>query len=177
MTLSIELLPAPFGPMIARISCSRTSKLTCRSAPSRRRTTSEMFSSVRITSPICARRGRLAHSSCSCRSRRARERAAGPGRRRCAGRRSTMPRAAVLELHLRLDVLAMALAGVQRVDQHARTSRRRSRGAPCACASARRRPGRAPCAGSGSGGPASPRAGLRAASSALTCSTHSRISS
>ncbi len=26
MTLSIELLPAPFGPMMARTSCSRTSK-------------------------------------------------------------------------------------------------------------------------------------------------------
>ena len=58
-----------------------------------------------------------------------------------------------------------------------RTSRRRSRAAPCACASARRRRDRAPCAGSGSGGPASRRARARAASSALTCSTHSRISS
>ena len=69
------------------------------------------------------------------------------------------------------------LAGVERIDQHARISRRRSRGAPCACASARRRRGRAPCAGSGSGGPASRRARASRASSAFTCSTHSRISS
>ena len=32
MTLSIELLPAPFGPMIARTSCSSTLKLMLVSA-------------------------------------------------------------------------------------------------------------------------------------------------
>src|SRR5436190_20913855 len=54
MTLSIELLPAPFGPMMARISCSRTSKETSVSAftpPNE----SDTFSTARITSPTgCA---------------------------------------------------------------------------------------------------------------------------
>ena len=53
ITLSIELLPAPLGPMIARISCSRTSKLMSDSAftpPN----DSEMLSSFRTGSPIRA---------------------------------------------------------------------------------------------------------------------------
>src|SRR6185436_10446638 len=51
MTLSIELLPAPFGPMMARTSCSRTSKLMSVSAftPPKRRL---MFCTSRMTSPI-----------------------------------------------------------------------------------------------------------------------------
>src|ERR1700712_2243792 len=51
MTFSIELLPAPFGPMIARISCSRTSNEMSVSAftpPN----ASEIDSSARTTSPI-----------------------------------------------------------------------------------------------------------------------------
>src|SRR6185312_9684145 len=50
MTLSNELFPAPFGPMIARISCSRTSKLTSASAFTPPKA-SETPSSARITSP------------------------------------------------------------------------------------------------------------------------------
>jgi hypothetical protein len=51
MQLSIELLPAPLGPMIARISCSRTSKLMSESAftPPKLRL---MFLTSRITSPM-----------------------------------------------------------------------------------------------------------------------------
>src|SRR5574343_1877611 len=51
MTFSIELLPAPLGPMIERISCSRTSKEISVSAltPPKRR---EMFCRSRMTSPI-----------------------------------------------------------------------------------------------------------------------------
>jgi hypothetical protein len=50
MQLSIELLPAPFGPMMARISCSRTSKLMSVSAftPPNDRL---MFWMSRMTSP------------------------------------------------------------------------------------------------------------------------------
>ena len=47
----MELLPAPFGPMIARISCARTSKLMSVNAftpPN----DSEMLSSFSMTSPI-----------------------------------------------------------------------------------------------------------------------------
>src|SRR5512137_750515 len=51
MTLSIELLPAPLGPMIARISCSRTSKLMSVSALTPPKA-SEMRSSLRMGSPI-----------------------------------------------------------------------------------------------------------------------------
>src|SRR5215472_11299369 len=108
MTLSIELFPAPFGPMIARISCSRTSKLIPVSAltPPKERDTR---SSWRTTSPIF----------------------------RCVVTLRGFPRvdrgedfrfgdveiggdhscAAVLELHLGLDVLD-ALAVVKRADQH-----------------------------------------------------------
>jgi hypothetical protein len=51
MQFSIDDLPAPFGPMIARTSCSRTSKLMSVSAftPPKR---SEMFFTSRMTSPI-----------------------------------------------------------------------------------------------------------------------------
>ena len=51
MQLSIELLPAPFGPMMARISCSRTLKLISVSAftPPKRRL---MLLTSRMTSPI-----------------------------------------------------------------------------------------------------------------------------
>src|SRR5258708_21943782 len=49
-TFSIELLPAPFGPMMARISCSSTSKLTPDSAFTPPKA-SEMSSTARITPP------------------------------------------------------------------------------------------------------------------------------
>src|SRR4030081_401545 len=50
MTLSIELLPAPLGPMIARTSCSRTSKLMSVSALTPPND-NVMLSSLRTTSP------------------------------------------------------------------------------------------------------------------------------
>ena len=57
MQLSIELLPAPFGPMIARISCSLTSNVMSVSAftPPKWRL---MFLTSRMTSPM----GRVAMS-------------------------------------------------------------------------------------------------------------------
>src|SRR6185436_5884519 len=109
MTLSIELLPAPLGPMIARTSCSLTSKLMSVSAftPPKR---SEMCSTFSTTSPI---RRALVTS--------------GRLRRRLGGERLRVvdpkiggdhARAPILEPHQRLDVLD-GLATVQRVDQHA----------------------------------------------------------
>src|SRR6266576_85182 len=50
MTLSIEDLPAPFGPMMARISCARTSKETPWSATTPPKA-SEMSSISRMTAP------------------------------------------------------------------------------------------------------------------------------
>src|SRR6267143_1640815 len=51
MTLSIEDLPAPFGPMMARISCSRTSNETpCKATTPPK--ASEMSSIWRMTAPI-----------------------------------------------------------------------------------------------------------------------------
>src|SRR5664279_1714954 len=98
MTLSIELLPAPFGPMIARISCSRTSKLTseiARTPPN----ASEMCSSFKMTSPIARtppdiESGRLSRRRC-----RESLRVLDPEVRRDDAA------AAVLEFNLRLDVL------------------------------------------------------------------------
>ena len=52
MQLSMLLLPAPLGPMMARISCSRTLKLMSVSAftPPKARL---MFLTSRMTSPVC----------------------------------------------------------------------------------------------------------------------------
>src|SRR5690242_13123433 len=52
MTLSIEVLPAPLGPMMARISCSRISRLMSLSAlmPPKARL---MRSARRIGAPMC----------------------------------------------------------------------------------------------------------------------------
>ena len=58
MTFSIELLPAPFGPMIARTSCSRTSNVMSVSAftpPN----ASDMPSSDSTTSPMRRAAGAL----------------------------------------------------------------------------------------------------------------------
>jgi hypothetical protein len=51
ITFSIELLPAPFGPMIARTSCSRTSNEMSVSAVTPPKA-SEMWSSSSTTSPM-----------------------------------------------------------------------------------------------------------------------------
>src|SRR5512145_569612 len=107
ITLSIELLPAPFGPMIARISCSRTSNETscsARTPPNE----SETPSTLRIGSPIlracCIRTAsgrllrRLDRVGLRVGDLQGRADRAGP---------------AVLEAHLRLDE-ALALAAVKR---------------------------------------------------------------
>src|SRR6187399_102892 len=95
MQLSIELLPAPFGPMMARISCSRTSKVMSESAltPPKRRL---MFCTSRTTSP--ERRVLIG------RSRRAAHRREGPGVDDLQRRRD-LADAAVLELDRGLDEL------------------------------------------------------------------------
>src|SRR5450755_1998513 len=123
MQLSIELLPAPFGPMMARISCSRTSKLMSLSAltPPKRRL---MLRTSRITSPI----GRALMAAMP--SRRASHSSAD-----AAGLSCGLPNhgecrhvddlqggshpaaAAVLELDLDVDEL-LGLAAVQRLHQH-----------------------------------------------------------
>src|SRR6187455_3246061 len=109
MTFSIELLPAPLGPMIARTSCSRTSKLMSESAftpPN----ASEMRSSFRITSPVALDMVDMASGGAR-RRRRERLRVGDDEvRRDLAG-------AAVLEPDLRLDVLDRP-AAVERVDEH-----------------------------------------------------------
>src|SRR5690606_35147199 len=111
MTLSIELLPAPLGPMIARTSCSRTSKEMSVSAftPPKDR---EMFCRSRMTSPIrFVRMGWSASGGLRCRFRREGS---------CVddlevGRDGAGP--AVLEAHLGLDEAVVA-AVVQGVEQH-----------------------------------------------------------
>src|SRR5258706_1842541 len=108
MTLSIELFPAPFGPMIARISCSRTSKLMPESALTPPKE-SDTPSSLRTISPFrrCVptlRRLARAHRGKDLRFGDDEIRGDNAG-------------ATILELHLRLDVLH-APACIQRVEQH-----------------------------------------------------------
>src|SRR5580765_234476 len=112
MTFSMELLPAPFGPMMARISCSRTSKETPWSAftPPKERDTS---STTRMGAPaslgwVIAGGSRRLESSGDVVD-------FGLGNAQ-VGR--DHPGAPVLETHLRLDV-AVRAAGIQGVDQRA----------------------------------------------------------
>src|SRR5215831_12097924 len=112
MTLSIELLPAPLGPMMARISCSRTSKLMSVSALTPPKE-SEIASSLRTTSPMPRALLMKNVGSGSLAGR------AGGQRLRVSdfeigGHASG---ATVFEFDLRLDVLHR-LAAIQRVDQH-----------------------------------------------------------
>src|SRR3954454_8467833 len=96
MTFSIEDLPAPFGPMIARISRLRTSKLTSASAftpPN----ASEMFSTESRTSPMARA---LLIASCRFGASGDRERLDVPNRNISA----EDPAAAVLEFNHGLDV-------------------------------------------------------------------------
>src|SRR5215510_11424235 len=113
MTFSIELLPAPFGPMIARISCSRTSNETSWSAftPPNESETPSTTSNGAPMFRWCCIGWRERPSGCLLR-RRGREYL----RVDDLQRRRDRAGAAVLELHLRLDV-ALALAAVERVDQ------------------------------------------------------------
>src|SRR5579885_328077 len=123
MTLSIELLPAPFGPMMARISPLRMSKLTSLSArtPPKARL---IPSTWRRTSPM--RRLGLARSMPGLARLPERGRRLGalrPRRREGLGVGDADGRAhradpSVLELHLRLD-LALAALGVERGDERA----------------------------------------------------------
>src|SRR5438552_7418226 len=107
MTFSIELLPAPLGPMMARISCSRTSKLTSASAftPPKASDTPSIAS---ITSPILRRT----------RSRSSSRRSMALGGRARRHRREGLHRVhgqvrphragpPILESHLRLDDAAL----------------------------------------------------------------------
>src|SRR5574343_249946 len=110
MQLSMELLPAPLGPMMERISCSLTlNEMSVRAfTPPKRRL---MFLMSRMTSPIFFSVMVLSPGS-----------GGGLGRRVAFGvenlqRGADLAGAAVLELHLGLDELFRA-AGIQRLDQH-----------------------------------------------------------
>src|SRR6476646_10645322 len=128
MTFSIELFPAPFGPMMARTSCSRTSNVMSCSAftpPNARKT----CSSERMTSPMRRAGSGLSRDGAS---RAGLTTGATPiatsgsllhrGGKNCrvldaqvGGHQAGAP---VLELDERLDVLDRT-AGVERIDQHA----------------------------------------------------------
>src|ERR1700704_3580204 len=110
MTLSIEDFPAPFGPMMARISCSRTSKETSCSALTPPKA-SDTPSTARMAGPVPRSATGVRSSS----------------RPPCGGGavdsglcdaqvRGDDPGAAVFEAHLGLDE-AMRLSGVERLDQ------------------------------------------------------------
>src|SRR5919106_4964812 len=119
-TLSIELLPAPFGPMMARISCSRTSKETSCSARTPPKA-SDTFWTERMTSPM--RRAMMVVSSDGA---TARSILGGlPGGLRREGLRVADFQicrigagAPVFIAHLRLDVDRIP-AGVKRLDERA----------------------------------------------------------
>src|SRR5258706_140479 len=116
MTLSMEDLPAPFGPMMARISCARTSKETPWSAttpPKASETSSISRMAAPTFLPVVISRDETSRAS-----RRLPRRGDTVGlclhdfqvRRYRAG-------AAVLETHLGLDEAAR-LVGVEGIDQH-----------------------------------------------------------
>src|SRR6266705_3276090 len=113
MTFSIEDLPAPFGPMMARISCSRTSKETPWSATTPPKA-SETSSISRIGRPIFL----PAVMSAKGNSGRFPRRGGAEGLRlhdlQVGRHRSGAP---VLEAHLSLDETAR-LVRVESVDQH-----------------------------------------------------------
>ena len=112
MTLSSEVLPAPFGPMIARISCRRIARLTPLSActPPNERLIS---SASRIGSPMCFRPRRRASGD----GFLAGDRGSAAARPRGIGTVATVADrevgahhalAAVLERHLGLDMARAA---------------------------------------------------------------------
>ena len=112
MTLSIELLPAPLGPMMARISCSRTlneMSVSALTPPN----DNEMFCMSSMTSPMSCARVWLLMVYAALAVMAGKVRAA---RDLQVGRDAA--HAAVLELHLGFDELRI-LAAVQRIDQHA----------------------------------------------------------
>src|SRR5882724_3261840 len=110
MTLSIEDLPAPFGPMMARISRSRTSNETSCSALTPPKA-SDTPSTARMAGPV-------PRSATGVKTSSRPPHGGGvvdPGLGDAQIRRDD-PGAAILEAHLRLDE-AMRLPGVQRLDQ------------------------------------------------------------
>src|SRR6266850_62049 len=117
MTLSIEDLPAPFGPMMARISCARTSKETPWSAttPPKASETSSISSMAGPTFLSVV----ISWDETSRASRRLPRRGGDTVGLRLhdsqVGRHRT--RAAVLETHLGLDEAAR-LVRVEGIDQH-----------------------------------------------------------
>src|SRR5437868_2991057 len=111
----IELLPAPLGPMMARISCSRTSKLTSLRAftpPN----ASETPSTARSTSPILRaafwRSSSRRSIASRCLSRGHGRKGLRRGERKLGADHAGAP---VLEAHLRLDYAALG-AGIERID-------------------------------------------------------------
>src|SRR5688572_11379694 len=118
ITFSIELLPAPLGPMMARTSCSRTSKDTSVDAFTPPKA-SDTPSTASTTSPmarpaaVAARSFRFMPPALSCRRLRGQRR---EGLRRVHTElRAHVAGAAVLEANLRLDHAALD-ARVQRID-------------------------------------------------------------
>src|ERR1700681_4659013 len=112
ITFSIELLLAPLGPMMARISCSRTSKLIPVSAftpPNE----SEILSSSSTTAPLL--RAVLMRWSCPsrCLARDGRGQGFGFLYPQVGGHHAA---AAILELHQRFHVLHV-LVRIKRIDQ------------------------------------------------------------
>src|SRR5688572_21560742 len=110
ITFSIELLPAPLGPMMARTSCSRTSKDTSVNAFTPPKA-SDTPSTASTTSPIArpaavvARSFRFMPPAFSCRRLRGQGR---EGLRRVHAELGAHEAgAAVLEAHLRLDHAAL----------------------------------------------------------------------
>src|SRR5258706_7094234 len=116
MTLSIEDLPAPFGPMMAQLSCSRTSKETSCSAatpPKAREMASISRMTLPVFLPVLISRGDTNRNSC-----RLPRRSLAVGLRlhdsQVRGYRTGSP---VLEPDLGLDELGR-LARIEGVDQH-----------------------------------------------------------
>src|SRR5690606_34157026 len=112
MQLSIELLPAPLGPMMARISCSRTSNEMSVSAltPPKRRL---RFWMSRMTSPMGWVRMRFLRTASGGRFGRGK----GLGVEQLE-RGAQVAGVAIFELDLGGDEL-FAAARIERLDQHA----------------------------------------------------------
>ena len=123
MTLSIEVLPAPFGPMIARISCRRISRLI---AVERRDAAKGEADPVGLQDRLADVLVQASHQARLPLANAARVRA---GRQRhgrdLADRQlgAHHALAAVLEGDLGLDA-ARRLAGIERIDQRLDSARR-----------------------------------------------------
>ena len=118
MQLSIELLPAPLGPMMARISCSRDVEADVgeRLDAAERE---EMFSTSRMTSPTLARARRHRGSAPPSVSGRGLQGACAS--RDLQRRRSTHAACGRPRTSPAVSMYCVARAAVERVDQHARS--------------------------------------------------------